>query len=113
MKKYNYLTAQETNAVRLLLTRLKHELADQLIQLKLFGSKAKGNFTADSDIDILVIVKDRTDAILDKIAAIHQEVDLKYNPNISLIIFSEFEYEQNQRLKTPFIKSIQTESIAL
>ena len=113
MKKYSYLTAKETNAVKLLMTRLKQELADQMVQLKLFGSKAKGDFTADSDVDILLIVKDRTDAILDKIAAIHLDIDLKYDPNISLIIFSEFEYEQNHRLNTPFIKSIQNESIAL
>jgi predicted nucleotidyltransferase len=113
MKNYRYLTKQETAALNLLISRLKNELKDYLIRVQLFGSKAKGNFKPDSDIDVLLIVKDRTEKVLDKIAEIHFDVDLKYDPNISLIIFSDEEYRQNQRLDTPFIKNIQRESIAL
>ena len=113
MKQYRYLTNRETAALNLLISRLKNELKDYLIQVQLFGSKATGDFNPDSDIDILLIVKKRSEKILDKIAEIHLDVDLKYDPNISLIIFSEYEYQQNQRLDTPFIKNIQNESIAL
>ncbi len=113
MKKYRYLTDRETAAVDQLISRLKNELRDDLIQVQLFGSKATGEFTPDSDIDILLIVKKRSEKILDKIAEIHLDIDLQYDPNISLIIFSEYEYQQNQRLNTPFIKNIQNESIAL
>ena len=113
MKKYRYLTNRETEALNLLISRLKDELKDYLINMQLFGSKATGDFAPDSDIDILLIVKERSVKILDKIAEIHLDVDLKYDPNISLIIFSEYEYQQNQRLDTPFIKNIQNESIAL
>jgi predicted nucleotidyltransferase len=113
MKKYRYLTDRETIALNLLISRLKNELKDHLIQLRFFGSKATGNFTAHSDIDILLIVKERTEQILDQIAKIHFNIDLEYDPNISLIIFSESEYEQNQRFNTPFIHNIQNESITL
>lgn len=51
-------------------------------------------------------MKERSEEILDKIAEIHFDIDLKYDSNISLIIFSEYEYQQNQLLDTPFIKSI-------
>ncbi len=54
-----------------------------------FGSKAKGNFNPDTDIDILVIVKDQTEKLLDKIAKIHFDMDLEHDPNISLIIFRQ------------------------
>lgn len=113
MKNCRYLTKQESAALKSLISRLKTELQDSLIRAQLFGSKATGNFNPDSDIDVLLIVKDRTEKVLDKIAEIHFDVDLKFDPNISLIIFSEDEYQQNQRFETPFIKSIQTESIAL
>lgn len=113
MKNYRYLTKQETTALRLLISRLKNELKDNVVRVQLFGSKATGNFKPDSDIDVLLIVKDRTEKVLDKIAEIHFDVDLKYDPNISLIIFSQEEYQQNQRFDTPFIKNIQQESIIL
>jgi len=113
MKKYRYLTNRETAALEWLISRLKSELNDDLIQVQFFGSKVKGDFSPDSDIDILLIVKERSEEILDKIAEIHLDADLKYDPNISLLIFSQHEYQQNQRLNTPFIKNIQSESITL
>ncbi len=113
MRKFRFLSANEKEALTLLLCRIKQELKEEILQIKFFGSKAKGNFAPDSDIDILLIVKSRTEKVLDKIAEIHLDVDLKYDPNISLIIFSEDEYQQNRKLETPFIRNIERESIPL
>ena len=113
MKKFRYLTPNEREALSVLVKSLKEQLQSQLINAWLFGSKAKGNFNSDSDIDVLLILQERTEEILDKIAAIHLELDLKYDPNISLIIYSQHEYEQNEAFESPFLKNIQRESIAL
>ena len=113
MKKFRYLTPNEREALYVFVKSLKEQLKSQLIQVWLFGSKAKGNFNSDSDIDVLLILQERTEEILDKIAAIHLELDLKYDPNISLIIYSQHEYEQNEAFESPFLKNIQRESIAL
>ena len=113
MNKYKYLTKKENHALEALIRNLKDELKGSLINVKLFGSKSRGDYTPDSDIDVLLVVKSRSPEILDKIAEIHLEVDLMYDSQISLIIFSEYEYERNQAFESPFIKNIEKEGIFL
>lgn len=113
MDSLRYLSSKERRALNELVKKLKEQLKSQLVQLRVFGSKVKGTFHEDSDIDVLVIVQERTEDVLDKIAAIHLELDLKYNSNISLIIYSQDEYQKNEEFETPFVRSIQRESIAL
>jgi len=113
MDSLRYLTPDEKKALRLLAKKLRAQLNNQLVQIKIFGSKVKGTFHEESDIDILLIVRERTEAILDIIAAIHLEIELQYNLNMSLIIYSEHEFETNERFESPFVKNIQRESVAL
>lgn len=113
MKKYKYLTNNETEALEQLIKHIKHALRDQLSFIKLFGSKSRGDFNSDSDVDVLLVIKNRTEEILDTIAEIHLEVDLKYDPHISLVIFSEDEYKKNEVCETPFIKNIHNEGVLL
>ena len=112
-KKYENLTEKEAEALDLLVNNLKNDLKDQLLQVQFFGSKCRGNFDQDSDIDVLLVVKKRTEEILEKIAEFHLDVDLKYDPNISLIIFSEYEYKKNKSLKSPFIDNVISEGVSL
>jgi predicted nucleotidyltransferase len=112
-KKYTHLMEQESKALDWFVKELKDYLSDEIVRLELFGSKARGDYGPNSDIDVLLVVRRRTRDILDKIAAIHLTVDLKYNPGISLIILSEKEYEQNQFFETPFVKRIASEGILL
>ena len=111
MNKYKYLTRNETIALDLLINNIKNQLKDELLQVKLFGSKSRGDFQQDSDIDLLLVVRQRTKEILDKLAELHLDIDLKYDPHISLIIFSEYEYKQNEMFDSPFIKSLKREGI--
>ena len=52
-------------------------------------------------------------SFLDTIAEISLDVDLRYDPNISLIVFSLDEYNQNSAWETPFIKNVRKEGIPL
>lgn len=113
MYSLKYLTANERQALSLLVKKLRAQLSNQLVQIKIFGSKVRGTFHEESDLDVLLIVQERTEAILDTIAAIHLEIELQYNLNISLIIYSQDEFEINERFESPFIKNIQRESVAL
>ncbi len=113
INEFNYLTRSEKEALDLLIRKLKSTLNEQLIKIQLFGSKIRGDFREDSDIDLLIVVRERNQAVLDIIAEISLDVDLKYDPKISLIIFSVDEYEQNKVWGTPFIKSIEREGVLL
>ena len=112
-EKYKHLTVKEVKALDLLVHSLKSYLKDQLLQVQFFGSKYRGDFDQDSDIDVLLVLKQRTEEIMEKIAEFHLDVDLKYDPHISLIIFSEHEYKQNEAFRSPFIKNITSEGVSL
>ena len=82
--------------------KLKKELKDNLISFIIFGSTARGTAKKESDIDILLIVKDKTSAeekyLKEKIklpesylfsTIITTEKNLKENPYILLDITQE------------------------
>ncbi len=55
----SYLTEQDRQAIIEFVTRLKSQFASKLYGVVLYGSKARGEATADSDIDLLVILDTR------------------------------------------------------
>lgn len=108
-----YLTKKEEIKVIDFAKKIRDVLKDQFVLLEIFGSKVKGNPTPDSDIDILVVVKNKDLNIKSKIYDTLFEIDPYYEYKISLIVYSVFEYEQNLRLKSPFIENIEKEGIKL
>jgi predicted nucleotidyltransferase len=108
-----HLTTHEQQAIALLARRLRQQLGDNLRMMRLFGSKARGNATSDSDIDILVIVNERTIECEEQISKIEVDIDLEYNTNLSLLVYSQHEYEMNCKLGSPFTKDIAREGIPL
>ncbi|HUV85902.1 MAG TPA: nucleotidyltransferase domain-containing protein [bacterium] len=38
--------------------RAREELGDHIVRIILYGSRARGDYTEDSDIDVLVVVRD-------------------------------------------------------
>jgi len=112
MNKANFLTERENKIVNRFSSNLKKVLGENLIRIRLIGSKARGDFDRDSDIDILIIVKDY---FLNKEKAIDilYSIDPYYENGISPIIYSEFEYEKNKELQSPFVEKVEREGADL
>lgn len=108
-----HLTKMENDTIEKLAQKIKDTLRDNLVLLELFGSRARGDFKADSDIDVLVIVKNKNVNLRSKLYDILFEIDPYYEYKISLIIYSEFEYQQNIKLKSPFTENLKKEGIRL
>lgn len=108
-----YLTQVEKNVVDRFVKLVRSEMGENLIDIELFGSKVRGNYSEFSDIDILVVVKDRTLNVMDKIAGITAELNIDYTLSISPVIFSEHEYRVNESMSSPFISNIEAEGIRL
>lgn len=108
-----HLTKTEEDTVKKVVKKIKNIFGNNLVLLELFGSKIRGDFDPDSDIDILVIVKNKNVNLRSKLYDILFEIDPDYKFKISLIIFSEFEYQQNVKLKSPFIENLKKEGIRL
>ena len=80
------LKPQERQALQTFLTDLQQEVSEQLTQVALFGSKARGDSQQSSDIDVLVIL-DREDrdlrrSILRNAARVSLEHDVLLSPRV-------------------------------
>ena len=91
---------------------LKKLYGDNLSCVILYGSKARGDATEDSDIDILVVLKNIQNFSSErkKVKEISWRLSYKYELLLTVIIRSEQEYMQKD---TPLLMNIEKEGVAL
>jgi predicted nucleotidyltransferase len=84
-----------------------------ILDLRLFGSKARGEGRQDSDLDVMIEIPDYDRAIVEEIDDIIYKINLEYDVFISAIIFGKDEIEQGPMSEAPIYKVIQREGIPL
>ncbi len=110
-KALSNLKSYEKEALFKFLKAVRRKTGGKILEVRLFGSKFRGDYNKDSDIDIMMIVKERTDDLMDAVYDELVEIELIYDSKISLTIFSEKEYHMNIEAHTPFIENLQKEEI--
>lgn len=113
MQERRILTTEEQQALERFKTMLQALLRDNLLVLRLFGSRARGEGTEESDLDVLVVLRAKDRAVCRQIVAEALEVDLTYGTNLAPTILSAEEYRQNQEYQTPFYRNLERESRSL
>jgi predicted nucleotidyltransferase len=107
----NGLSQNELTAVR----RLKETLIRDfgLVEMKLVGSKARGDSDSESDIDVVIILRERdwkTDlAVFDLCFELGLEHDVLLQP----IVYSQGDFSSSRTKITPFYQAIVREGVAL
>jgi uncharacterized protein len=91
----------------------KSVLHHHLIAEYLFGSYARGTYTSDSDIDILLLVDHLTPEIRRQMSSIATDYSLHYNIYISPVIKDRQVWTQNQQYNTLFYQNVIREGIPL
>lgn len=92
---------------------LRDKFGENICFIRLFGSKVRGDFTKDSDIDMLLVFQLKSIEVRNKIYDILFEVDPDYELKISPQIMSLYEYQKNEELQSPFIEKVKKEGIEL
>ncbi len=80
-------------------------------KLVFFGSRLRGDFTGESDFDILVIVDTKARKL--EVIDILGEIELQLGVPISPSIYTTTELEENMRLGSPFFKHVFDEGMML
>lgn len=95
--------------------RLPPETMIHLKRLVIFGSRASGQASEDSDLDLLVLVDEKTPEIEEKLEDIAYAVmcDNDFKPIISLKIFSYLQYNNALNKDLSFYRNIEREGITL
>ncbi|MEW6040041.1 MAG: nucleotidyltransferase domain-containing protein [Elusimicrobiota bacterium] len=110
----NNLTENEKQAVNELVEGLKNLYGDNLSRVILYGSKARGVSTEDSDIDIMIVLKDYKNwgSEFEKVAELVYSTEEKhdYDLLISFVIKKEINYHTE---KSPLLLNIAKEGVNL
>lgn len=107
------LTKEEKEALGRFCFRLKNSLGNNLVFVKLFGSKVRGDFNKDSDIDILLLLRKKSLKVREDVYDILFDIDPYYELRISPRIMSSYEYRKNAELHSPFIENVEKEGVRL
>lgn len=104
------------NEIKLILLTIKKQLLelynDKLIEVILFGSQARGTANNDSDIDILIVLKDEINIgeEVERTSRIILNLSLQYDKIISRLFMSEQYFKTYQ---SALLRNIRQEGIVL
>jgi predicted nucleotidyltransferase len=107
------LTAAEQAALTRFKAALQALLGDNLVSLRLFGSRARGEGTDESDVDVLVLLHTKDPGLCRRIVEESLEVDLAYDTNLAPTILTVAEYDLNRQYRTPFFRNVEAEARTL
>jgi len=51
--------------------------SDNLVSMMVFGSYARGDHNPNSDVDLIVVVKEKTDELIDRLARLEYEISIR------------------------------------
>jgi predicted nucleotidyltransferase len=107
------LTKVERDALARFRDAVRSLLGENLLSLRLFGSRARREQTDESDLDVLVLVRKKDRKLCRRIVEESLEVDLAYGTNLAATILTADEYQQNQECGTPFFRNVEREGVDL
>ena len=107
------LSAREELALEQFKSRLMQELDGRLVELKLFGSKARGDDRPGSDVDVLVVIATDDWHVCDTIYEIATDIFLLTDTCISPKIISKSRYDQLRKENASFLINVTRDAITL
>ena len=113
MRRRVNLNSKDAAAVEDFVEQVRAALGTNLIELKLFGSKATGKDQRDSDIDVLIAVEKGGVEVEDEILDIAFDTNLKHEVYISPRVIDRATLADPVWSITPFLKTIAKDGIPL
>jgi predicted nucleotidyltransferase len=93
--------------------RVRSALGPRLVELRLFGSKARGDATSDSDLDVAVMTDGPSPGCEDEVVDIAFDVDLAYDVYISPRVLPASVLSHPVWSLTGFVRAVEREGISL
>ncbi len=109
------LSTMEQHAIIDFIELLQEEFGILIQSILLFGSKARGDYNSDSDLDILIVIDSDDWRLHKQIRYLAVDVCLKYNYelDISPRIWSVAHFDKMKAMNDSFYKNICQDGITL
>jgi len=109
----NSLSKQETAALQTFVHILQDRFGRQLVDVLLFGSKARGEARADSDVDVLVILDRPGAQALSDVRGLGFDIWLSYQVFLSIRAMSQGSWLALADMQSLFYRSVLRDGISL
>ncbi len=107
------LTANENFALQTFVQRILSELDAQVFQVILFGSKARGDSSAGSDVDVLILANEENRHLQETINRIASQVSLDYDVLLNPLLIAAARWRQMSQERFSICRNVERDGITL
>lgn len=100
-------------ALQRIVTELNKEFRGDVISVYAFGSRVRGDHSARSDFDVLVLVKDRTIHLEEGIIDVFVDEEMQSGISFDPVIKTARSFELEKRHNTPFYQNVAEQGIKI
>jgi predicted nucleotidyltransferase len=93
--------------------RIQEVTGDRLIKMVLYGSRARGDFSKDSDTDIAIVIRDLSPEMKRRMLSRVADIEFEYLRSLSTLIVSEEDFLLLKKRERRIAFDIEEEGIPL
>ena len=113
VRSLSQLAPNDRAAVIEYVKRIRSRFPGRIRAVTLFGSKARGDADAESDIDLFVLVDAETSEFRSELWRIASDVSLDHSVVLSPRVFGEARWAETRRIRLPLYRAIVADSVPL
>ncbi|NOU12341.1 MAG: nucleotidyltransferase domain-containing protein [Nitrospira sp.] len=93
--------------------RVEHRFPGELVRVVLFGSKARGDASVESDIDVLTVVRSEDWKLGDEVRDIGYELEIAHGVVLSIQVMGQRQYQELKARGSTFLEQVEQEGVAV
>ena len=93
--------------------RVEQRFPGEVVRVVLFGSKARGDASVESDMDVLVVVRSEDWKLGDEIRDIGYELEIAHGVVLSIQVMGQRQYQELKGRGSTFVANVEQEGFAV